>query len=46
MAHHPSAPARSRKGKVPFKMTTAKLRLAQAAMGKLEMSIVNVLVEV
>lgn len=34
-----SAHARGRKGGAPFKMTTAKLRLAQAAMGKPETSV-------
>lgn len=39
MAGLASARARGRKGGAPFKMTSAKLRLAQAAMGKPETSV-------
>ncbi len=39
MAGLASARALGRKGGAPFKMTTAKLRLAQAAMGKPETSV-------
>jgi DNA invertase Pin-like site-specific DNA recombinase len=39
MAGLASARARGRKGGAPFKMTTAKLRLAQAAKGKPETSV-------
>ncbi|CAO5681985.1 MAG: hypothetical protein HEEMFOPI_01550 [Holosporales bacterium] len=36
-----SARARGRVGGAPFKMTTAKLRLAQSAMGKPETTVAN-----
>ena len=40
-----SARARGRKGGRPFKMTTAKLRLAMAAMGQPETKVVDLCVE-
>ncbi len=40
-----AARARGRKGGRPFKMTPAKLRLAQAAMGKPETCVIDLCVE-